>query len=367
MSKRSFIRRRGELVDSYEEHGKSMATFLPQSFLEPLADEERSAALERAATPDAQGSIALHEDSSLERMEQELRGLEQNNIEAAGNLTIYVDRDPRVRPALIRAVERVPARDLANFVQALGMVGGDGSVEVLKRRLSELASSSESFADDPFFNFIGGSLVSTACAILQLDRQSVEAGVQLVRVMREHPCRFNKHSAAMNAAEIFHRYIRTAAFMGIRAVLVECLDSEDDELVLSASAALFEIEAERSETRMRTVLSSAEPMLQERAAHALIESRAKWTALPSILEWMRNRASARMKLAYGFMLQLCLRDGELEEIVAEGLRDESPSLRLGAVGYLEKLPKEMARRLAQTALNDEPDPGLRAKLAAHGG
>jgi hypothetical protein len=305
---------------------------------------------------------ALADEHSSEMLEQLLIALAKQNISAPMRLVAYVD-DPRVIPALLAAVRSVPLEHLADFAQALGLVGGPGARDALRARMQGALADPGTFEADPFFNFRAGAATTCAEHLLDLDADDQEAADALVRLV-EHVCPKNRRSTAWRMAELVKRRpdVRTAPMRVLRAALERLIDTSDDEVFCVVAPAVWR--DRRVPERVSRLLESPSAEKQTSAVSALVKmEQGGW---PLLNKWgSRSRDPIFVLTTLGPNLQL-LSESRRAELARRGLADASPSIRHDAAAVLSTLEPVVAAKLARAALKDEPDPIIREKLMAVG-
>ena len=364
MAKRAFVRKRGVLSDSYEDPpGQKCKYSMPATMAgEELPEEQRAQILSdaRLAVGSAYG---MHEDRSPELLGSLLEGVAEFNCDAPMNLTRFLD-DPRVQPALVHATADVPASRLANFAQVVGMIGGPGAREVLRKRLDDLVQDPATFDDHAFFNHKAGSLVTTACSLLALEPDADAPADALLRLV-EHPCGFNRRSACWNAATLVSKAPATSTppVRRLRTAIVAIANTtDDDDLFLYVCDASH---AHLVRDRLQKLLTHESYDLRHRAIIALSRGPDSTWGLARLRERLPHEPSLRLRFSIARSLAPLLPPSDLTALLDEALANESPSLRFQAIGLLDALPKPAASEVAARALADEPDPALERLLRAH--
>jgi hypothetical protein len=369
LAKRPFQRSRGILRDEYTNlEGRRHVEEAPASFMgEPLSDADREQGLADVVSgdPGAQfrGVHRLSGDRSPDYLESLLASLESGSA-AAPNALLQFVKDERVRPALAAAARRAPASDLANFAQAVALAGGESAVTVLRECLHELLSVPETFRDHPFFNPVTGSAVTVASGLLRLGSDQQEAATLLARVVREHPCAFNRRSAAYQICEALDYELSADTKRTLEGVLLEQLTNDDPEMFAVVASALVSVSPDQVFSRCRQLLLDTSSEVRVRVTMALrrMEDPAARALLLEHLPrepWLRS--AVQMAAYLGGDVPAPVR----ADIAKRALADDSPSLRRGGAALLRDLDPETARGLAETAMADEPDPLLRKRLQEH--
>lgn len=371
MAKRPFQRSRGILRDEYANpEGRPHVEVSPASLMgEPLNESERAEGLADVVSDDSRaqfrGVHSLSGDRSPEFLESLLSALEAGSAAAPNALLPFVE-DPRVRPALAAATRRAPAEELANFAQALALAGGDAASAVLRERLRELVNAPEAFKDDLFFNSVTGSLVTVAHGLLRLGSDQDEAAMVLAKVVREHPCAFNRRSAAYQIGEALDEDLPQETRRLLEGVLTEQLASTDPQMLATVAhtvaksspdlvlAKCRELLSEPS-SEVRTPVATALERMEDPGARALLLEHLPREA------WLRSAAQIAAHL--GKDAPAALR----ADIAKRALADESPSLRRVGMALLSGLDSDTAKALADAALVDEPDPLLQKTLQKQAG
>lgn len=364
MTKRPFDRKRGMLIDEYEDPpGQKRGSYLPASMYgEELAPEDRRHLLDRTAAGKGT-SFDLQDEKSPEYLDALLAGLGKQGWALPMALIRFLD-DHRVQPALLDATEKARGRDLANFAQVVGMVGGPGSRELLRRRLAELAADAKTYEDDSFCNWLAGSLCTTACSLLQLDPDAMDAADALLRLFA-HPCRHNRNSAFWHAAEVLEsrRHVQTAPARRLSTALDAQLETADDELFLYLCDFFYPRHAKVVRQRLVSMLDQEAVETRGAAMRKLSQlPYGNGWALALIRDRLPTEKSLRLRVTITRMLGRLVPDDQRVMIVREALADESPSLRLEGLSLLEELPAPLARDPARDALKDEPDAMLKDRL-----
>lgn len=366
MPKRPFQRTSGLLRDEYTNpEGRPHIEHTPASLVgEKLSDAERAEGIADVVSvdPGAQfrGVHRLCEDRSAEYLASLLSSLEAGSAAAPNALLPFVE-DVRVRPALAAAARRAPDRDLANFAQALALAGGESAIAVLRERLHELLNSPEVFEDDPFFNSVTGSLVTVARGLLRLGANQEKAATVLARVVREHPCGFNRRSAAYQICEALEEAIPAEAKRTLDGVLAEQLATDDPEMLAAIAATLAKASPDQVFVRCSELLSDTSSDVRigvTRALQRMEHQKARALLLEHLPREPWLRSAAQIAAHLGQDVSASFR----ADIAKRALADDSPSLRKGGAALLRDLDPETARDLAQGALADEPDPLLRKRL-----
>jgi hypothetical protein len=368
LAKRPFQRSRGILRDEYTNpEGRRHVEEASASFLgEPLSDVDREQGLLDVVSGDSgaqfRGVHRLAGDHSPEYLDSLLASLESGSAAAPNALLQFVE-DPRVRPALAAAARRAPARDLANFAQALAFGGGETAVTVLLERLREL-DTPEAFADDPFFNWVTGSLVTVASGLLRLGSDQQEAATVLATVVRKHPCAFNRRSAAYQICESLEHELSADTKRTLEGVLLEQLATDDPEMFAVVAPPVARARPDQVLARCGELLrdtSSEVRVCVTRALHRMADPRAR--AL--LLEHLPREPWLRSKVQIAAYLGGDAPAASRADIAKQALADDSPSLRRGGAALLRDLDPDTARGLAEAALVDEPDPLVRKHLEEH--
>jgi hypothetical protein len=366
MPKRAYERIRGLLRDKYSDpDGVVCIHEMPASMVgESLPDADRTAAFADIVSADPgaqfQGVHRLASERSPELLESLLRALEGGSAAAPNSLLRFLE-DPRVRPALVAAARRAPARELSNFAEPVALAGGEGAVEVLLERLEELLHQPQTFADDAFFNWMTGSLVTIAGGLLRLRADEERAAMVLARVVREHPCAFNRRSAATEVCKALEQSHSGEATRVLESVLAEQLMTADPEMLATTAPILARTSPDQVLARCRDLLTNASSMLRFTVALALQEMdtpRAKAVLLEHLPREPAMRTACGIVAYLGGEASASIR----AEIAKRALADESPSLRRDGCALLRDLDPQIARELAQLALTDEPDPLIRKQL-----
>ena len=367
MAKRPFERRLGMLVDDYEDPpGNRVSMCLPgHMYGEQLSSEDREELLSRTAAGRT-SSFDLQDEESPEYLDALLEGLSKFNIGAPMALVSFID-DPRVQPALIKATRDVSPKDLANFAQVVGMTGGEGARECLLERLSELVMWPETFKDDSFFNNLAGSLCSTAEALLRLDPDCSEAGTALLRLL-QHPCGFNRRSAFSTVAELLRggRAVRTEPFRRLSEALDGELKTEDDELFLHLCEYFYPRDSKVVEERLTALLNHEEYQTRFWALQRLtrLPYGHPGRALALIRDRLEIEPSVRLQVDIAKTLGPLAEAKAVRRVAVRALENESPTLRMGGASLLKWLDAEVASKVAEDAVRDEPDPVVRRRLEA---
>lgn len=366
MAKRPFQRSGGILRDDYTNpEARPHVEQSPASLMgEPLDEADRVQGLADVVSDDAgaqfRGVHSLAGDRSPEYLETLLSALEAGSAAAPNALLPFVE-DPRVRPALAAAARRAPARELANFAQAAAFAGGDAAIPVLRERLHELLDAPEALRDDPFFNPVTGSLVTVAHGLLRLGSDQQEAATVLARVVREHPCAFNRRSAAYQICEALDEDLSPEIKPLLEGVLAEQLAAIDPEMLATVAHSVAKVDPDRVLARCRELLSEPSSEIRMSVTMALQRmDNPKARAL--LLEHLPSepwlRCAAHIAAYLGGDVPATLR----ADIARRALADDSPSLRRGGIALLANLDPETAKGLADAALLDEPDPLLQKGL-----
>jgi hypothetical protein len=337
------------LRDEYTNpEGRRHVEQAPASLMgEPLSDTDR---------------YRLSGDHSPEYLDSLLASLESGSAAAPNALLQFVE-DPRVRPALAAAARRAPARDLANFAQAIALAGGEGAVAVLRDRLHELHTQ-EAFADDPFFNPVTGSLVTVAGGLLRFGSDQREAATALAAVVREHPCAFNRRSAAYQICDSLEYALSADTKRTLEGVLLEQLATDDPEMFAVVAPPLARARLDQVFARCGELLrdpSSEVRVCVTRALQKMEDPRARALLLEHLPRepWLRSMVQIAAYLRGDVPAAL------RADIAKQALADDSPSLRRGGATLLRDLDADSARGLAEAALVDEPDPLVRKCLEEH--
>lgn len=358
MPKRAFERSGGILRDQFADPQGRAYSLVARAALagEPLRDADRANGLNDIISDDSavqfRGVSCLAGDRSAEHRERLLAALEAGSAAAPSALLPFIE-DRRVRPALVAATRRAPIRDLANFAQAVAFAGGEGAIEILRDRLEELLHAPRAFDDDPFFNPVAGSLVTVAGGLLRLRSDEEKAAAVLVRIVREHPCGFNRRSAAYEACEALEAVKSAQAVRALQSVLSDQLATDDPEMFAIVAPTLASARPDQVFVRCQELLADASSQIRMGVIMALrkIENpRAKALLLEHIPRepWLRTAADMAAHLREGAPASL------RADIARRALEDDSPSLRRGGVALLRDLDPETARGLAGAALTDEP-------------
>lgn len=366
MAKRSFQRSRGILRDEYTNpEGRRHVEETTASLVgETLSDADRAQGLADVFSGDAgaqfRGVHRLADDRSSEYLESLLAALATGSSAAPNALLQFLD-DKRVRPALVAATRRAPAADLANFAQAVALAGGHSAIAVLRDRLAELLNSPHTFEDDPFFNAVTGSLVTVAGGLLRLGADEEQAAAALARVVREHPCAFNRRSAAYEACEALEQPHSPEATRALESILAEQLVTDDPEMFTTVAPTLVKTREGQVLGRCRELLGHASSEIRTGASFALQKMKTpKANAL--LLEHLHREPWLRAAAQIAAHLRTDAPASLRTAIARKTLADDSPSLRRGGVALLRDLDPEIARSLAEEALVDEPDPLVRRGL-----
>ncbi len=363
MSKRAFIRKRGTLCDNYEDPpGSKFTNCMPASMVgEGISPEDRAVVLAQARSP-LGSAYALHEDQSSDVLEALLDGVDKLNASTPMDLMRFLE-DARVQPALVDAARRAPGDCLANFAQVVGMIGGPGSREVLRERIAELSIDPDTFLDHSFFNSKAGSLATAACSLLGLEPDADVAAEALLRLF-QHPCGFNRRSAFRNVVPLFQRgrATRTKAMRRLAEAIEAASGTDDDELFLILYERTCWLSPDLTE-RLGRLLVQGSLDLRGRAVTVLSQPPlVSAETLCQLRDRLPLEPSLRLRIGIAEHLGPFLATVDLAALVAEGLADESPSLRREAIGMLHSLPSPAATELAQRAEVDEPDPALKRLL-----
>ncbi|MBS2032577.1 MAG: hypothetical protein JST54_32185 [Deltaproteobacteria bacterium] len=366
MPKRPFRREGGLLIDSYvNREGKTTVHSMPGHMLgEGPTNEQRQgmlACIRVSPDPAAQFTAvqATSNEVSGDRLEALLEGVRAGNSAAPLPLLQYVD-DPRVQPALLDAARQAQNGLAANFLQVVGMVGGEGAEEFLRSRVIELMADSQTWEDDNFFNRRAGDLATAAKGLLELNREAELAADAFSRLFR-HPCGFNRRSAIGNANDCFNPRIHTHAMRKLRDSLLELLRADEDVFV-SAIPSLIELDAKEARTRCQGILERSAPARQSSTVNLLLQSSRVLDAIPMIVAWLKKQTDVRTALGYSLQLRESLPPEFIEALATKALADESPSLRLNGIGALRYLEAERAAAISRRAIEDEPDPALKREL-----
>jgi hypothetical protein len=366
MAKRAFQRSAGILRDEYTNpEGRKHVEVSPASLMgEPLNEADRAQGLADVVSDDSRaqfrGVHSLSGDRSSEFLEGLLAALEGGSAAAPNALLPFLE-DPRVRPALVAATRRAPAAELANFAQALALAGGDAASAVLSERLRELVDAPETFKDDPFFNSVTGSLVTVAHGLLRLGSDQDEAAMVLARVVREHPCGFNRRSAAYQIGEALDEDLPQETRRLLEGVLAEQLASTDPQMLATVAHTVAKSSPDLVLAKCRELLNDPSSEIRSPVAAALErigDPRARALLLEHLPREPWIRSVAQIAAYLGKDVPAALR----ADIAERALADESPSLRRVGMTLLYGLDSDTARALADAARVDEPDPLLQKTL-----
>jgi hypothetical protein len=364
MSKRAFKREHGVAHDEWEEPpGQTCRSSMPTSMLgEPVADAERGDLLDSAASGHwgrpFEGTFALAGDQSPEFLEALLQGLEVGNMAAPMALLAF-RQDPRVEPALLAAARKAPVPMLANFAQVLGLMGGEAAAEVLRERMVEAKQDGFTYQDHEFCNFAAVSLAVVSTALLRVDPSAVDAAETLVWLL-DHPCRANRQFAAREACEM-QKIAEGGAHRILEDALARQLGSNDPDVFAAAGPALAAKHGDAIVERCESLLGQDDVRLRATAAHLLAQLDHP-RASDLLARWLPTETSTRLAVAIAANPMVAATDQLIADLARRGLADDSPSLRLDAIGLLHRLPPEEARGLAEQALTDEPDDAIKTSL-----
>jgi hypothetical protein len=366
--KRAFERKNGVLSDSYiGDDGKSVCSQMPAAMLgEEPTREERAALVQRMKSDDVgraqQARYALTTDKSAEVLDGLLAAIE-GGADPSLELVKFVD-DPRVRPAVVKAARRKNLGLAGNVYQVLGIVGGDGAADVLRDVIADLSTRPETFQDDKFFNRYAGELVIAARALLQLDADATAAAEAIVRVIDDHPCKFNRESAASSAVDAFRAGSSTDAMLRLKKKLDVLVDDENPTFFFRAASALVRERGMKLVDRAARYLDDDDANTRQSAFNALSNMSPPYhvAALHRLVEWFPRARTTRESIrGVGCLRDLLPLDVRVS-VARRALADESPSLRLDGARSLSSVPVAERKQLAGEALSDEPDAAIRRIL-----
>lgn len=366
--KRGFKRDRGVLFDQYENpDGSTVVVEIPAASAgEPLEPAVRALHLQdlRSGDPLRQhrGARALAGDTSSETLEGLLHALE-DGCGAAPQALLGFITEPRVRPALLRSLADTPAERLANVAQAAVVAGGEEVADVLRRRLADLVGDPQTHERADFFNWRAGSLEVVATALLGDDTSNRSAADALVSLL-SHPCRRNSLSAALAIGKTLSEGCPEEIAGKLRAALQSALPSRDqwDDAIFDAVAPAFAgsdpgFVFPRCEARLR----STNPETRSMAIGVLgrvASDRSKALLMGHLSMESNPRLSCMIVRYLGVETGAELR----EATVRHALAADEPSIRFEGTVFLDGVPAQSARAMAEDALQDEPDPVLRSRL-----
>lgn len=366
--KRAFERKNGMLSDSYiGDDGKRVGAQMPAAMLgEEPTSEERAALVERMKSEDpgrAQDArYALITNDSAAVLQGLLDAID-GGADPSLDLVKFVD-DPRVRPAVLNAARRKDLASPGNVYQVLGMVGGGGAVDLLRGVVTDLSGRPETFQDDPFFNRQAGDLVTAARSLLQLDADATAAADAILRVVDDHPCKFNRESAAWSAAEAFRHGSSTDAMLRLKKKLDVLVDADDPKYFLRAAPVLLRERGMKVVERAARYLDDDSADTRRSAFHALSQMAPPYhvAALLRLVDWFPRAATTREAVRCVACLREILPLEARVDVARRALADESPSLRLEGARLLSSVPAAERERLARDASADEPDAAIRRIL-----
>lgn len=338
---------------------------LPASSLgEALDADDRAYRLTQVRSADLGGlsAMALQNEKSPEVLDALLAGLAAGNSEATEGLGTHVE-DPRVRPALIRALDspKYDRRAVGNIAQLVGFVGGKGALPALRRHLAKQARWPRTGKDSENLSRTRGVF---ADAILRLDPDDTAAARVLVSLI-DDPRWFVSWFAIYLATNHLERPLATTAHGLLARRLERLLDEGSARAVLAGGMFLVRAHPER-------VLRLVEPLLDHddwsermKAAYFLArpEAHGDGTSFRRLLTWVRSQPLlVVLQVAETETAAARMPPPMLLTIVRRALADPSPWLRHRATNLLPHVPRPTARLLARRAIGTEPDPALRRIL-----
>lgn len=332
--------------------------------IDPVADEaDRQRRLDRIAKGSPGATMAMSDAESPDHLDALLAGIDAGSTPDI-TLLRYAD-DPRVRPVVVRSVEALGVDDagLGNALQVLGYLGGEGALSALRDKANALAALAETWVDDDFHNRYAGLLEGACKAILRLDPEAVDAASLVVRLC-EHPCGSNRQHAFAAAGEWLRLGApRTAATQMLRRTLLDTAATDDDAFIAAAPALRWS--ADDFEDRAIAILED-QGSRRERdevvGAFRLLTLPLPGRLARALRRTVDEAADVRDAVHLCGMLGALVPDATLVDLATRALASSSPSLRTDGCWVLSDLSSDDARRIAEAALVDEPDPVLVAKL-----
>lgn len=358
--KQAFIRR-GFLVE--DPPGLDAKVILPVSLLgERLADDQRPLwiGLVLSGPPDTQEEAmdALWDDRSPAYLDALLTALADGNTAAAARLVTFADQDPRVRRALTTALERAPLAQVTELAHAASLVGGEGTLAALRKRLGE-ATAVGADADETPGNRSRSVWVQRAVlahAVLRLDPDAIDAAKHLISAYREYGVP-SRCYIVIKMVEVLRAGLRTAAAYAIGKELEHLLGSSDTASFLIAAPELIRDHPIHVHNRCSDALWT--PSWQHSAIIALSTMPPPFAgrSLATLAGWLLN---TEPPVRDGLWAASAVHDFLDEELVAnllaKALDDPSPSLRLEAIRFIEHTaPEARHLDLLKSALMSEPD------------
>lgn len=374
--KQAFIRR-GFLVE--DPPGLDAKFILPVSLLgERLADDQRPLwiGLVSSGHPNTQEEAmdALWDDRSPPYLDALLTALADGNTAAAERLVTFADQDPRVRRALTAALERAPLAKVTELAHAASLVGGEGTLAALRKRLGE-SIAAVADADETSGNKSSDVWIQRAVlahALLRLDPDATDAAEQMVFAHRECDAPSRRY-VITKMVDILRVDLRTAAAYAMRRELDHLLRSSDTGSFLVAAPELIRDHSIHVHKRCMDALWT--PSWQHSAILALSTMPPPFAgrSLATLAGWLLNtEPPVRDGLWAASAVHDFLDEESVTNLLMKAFDDPSPSLRLEATRFIEHIaPEPRLLELLKSSLASEPDPllqrDMRRVLTAAGG
>lgn len=366
-TKVAFIRDGAFLMDP--PGARDAVVMYASTFGEGPTESERAAYIRDVSSDDVQrrrqAILALGPERSPEFCDALLTAIAMDTAVAA-SASVRFANDPRIRHALVAAVERVALERVADFAGALGSVGGRDALPALRRRFEQAKIEFQGFSSAPHFDHAASRLGSLSGAILRLDPDAIDAAQTMYRLFA-HPLPMNRTSALREAVDVFRSRLQTEAMRLLTHGFDRALHAGDPDAFLVVVPIMASEHFEYVRERCGGMLRDGDPNLSEQVIHALATIPFPYTgrALAIVASWICQHASSReIRPSTAALVHDFLPDEVTVAILRRALAAEPPSLRLDAIRYIERLAPELASLVVGDALLDEPDPTLRHMLHA---
>ena len=270
--------------------------------------------------------------------------------------------DSRLCDILIEESEKLSDEDFANYAGVFGLIGESRMLDILRERFNELKENSTLFDTDEFYNWIASSMETVCAAILRNEPTNIEVAEFLVK-LTEHPSSFNRESVIRLITGIHKRWAVSIEVMRIFGEKLNSLwQTKEDKLFIAALPFLIADDREKAFLRIKKIYLKVDDQRREDIIFWLYQLDQSYYWLGRLAREISNEENSALISTLAVSLLQPIPEQDLIDAIRKDLASESPSERASCASRLSNLSKEKAAKLAEEAINDEPDKLIKGLL-----